>query len=228
MSSPGNNVLSCCSRPSTPGSTTRSYCTRVRAAPDDQADRPGALPSIRISRGCTTTASATAGLVIAMRVMSNSVVSTVERPAVSVIVGYCGSRGGRRQRLRERRRRRTGRLLRRTRDRRPAGQHQTGPNTRNAGILQRTSSSTAWRPESSQRLSLRRRWWRRLRRGSHDGPAAARPSSRAAGSAAEQLRHPRAVVSVGALSSGFRSVSMMRPCPTPARASRRPRASAAA
>ena len=44
---------------------------------------PGALPSIRISRGCTTVASATAGLVTAMRVMSKSVVSTVDRPAVS-------------------------------------------------------------------------------------------------------------------------------------------------
>ena len=34
---------------------------------------PGALPSIRISRGCTTTASAIAGFVTAMRVMSKSV-----------------------------------------------------------------------------------------------------------------------------------------------------------
>ena len=43
---------------------------------------PGALPSIRISRGWTTVASAIAGLVIAMRVTSKSVVRTVERPAV--------------------------------------------------------------------------------------------------------------------------------------------------
>ena len=53
---------------------------------------PGALPSIRISRGCTTTASAIAGLVTAMRVTSKSVVSTVERPAVSATRGSrrCG------------------------------------------------------------------------------------------------------------------------------------------
>ena len=44
---------------------------------------PGALPSISTSRGCTTTASAIAGFVTAMRVMSNSVASTVDRPAVS-------------------------------------------------------------------------------------------------------------------------------------------------
>ena len=56
---------------------------------------PGALPSIRISRGCTTTASATSGLVMAMRVTSKSVVTTVERPAVSCTCGnesaaFCG------------------------------------------------------------------------------------------------------------------------------------------
>ena len=45
---------------------------------------PGALPSIRTSRGWTTVASAIAGLVIAIRVMSKSVGKTVERPAVSV------------------------------------------------------------------------------------------------------------------------------------------------
>ena len=43
---------------------------------------PGALPSISTSRGWTTSASAIAGLVTAIRVMSKSVVSTVERPVV--------------------------------------------------------------------------------------------------------------------------------------------------
>ena len=43
---------------------------------------PDALPSISTSRGWTTIASATAGFVTAMRVTSNGVVSTVERPAV--------------------------------------------------------------------------------------------------------------------------------------------------
>ncbi len=44
---------------------------------------PALLPSISTSRALTTTASATAGFVTAMRVMSNGVTSTVERPAVS-------------------------------------------------------------------------------------------------------------------------------------------------
>ena len=48
---------------------------------------PGALPSTRISRGWTTTASAIAGFVMAMRVMSKSVDITVERPAVILIFG---------------------------------------------------------------------------------------------------------------------------------------------
>ena len=43
---------------------------------------PGALPSISTSRGWTTSASAMAGLVTAIRVMSKSVVSTVDRPVV--------------------------------------------------------------------------------------------------------------------------------------------------
>ena len=51
---------------------------------------PGALPSIRISRGATTTASAIAGFVMAMRVTSKSVPTTVERPAVSCTRGNCG------------------------------------------------------------------------------------------------------------------------------------------
>ena len=44
---------------------------------------PAPLPSTRTSRGLTTTASAIAGSVTAIRVMSKSVFSTVERPAVS-------------------------------------------------------------------------------------------------------------------------------------------------
>ena len=43
MSSPGNSVFSCCSRPSTPASTTTSYWMRCAGAPDDQADGAGAL-----------------------------------------------------------------------------------------------------------------------------------------------------------------------------------------
>ena len=50
MSSPGKSAWSCCSSVVTPGSTTMSYCWRVSAAPDDQADRAGLLPSMRISR----------------------------------------------------------------------------------------------------------------------------------------------------------------------------------
>ena len=46
---------------------------------------PALLPSISTSRGWTTTASATAGFVTAMRVTSNGVLSTVERPAVRTI-----------------------------------------------------------------------------------------------------------------------------------------------
>jgi hypothetical protein len=45
---------------------------------------PGALPSISTSRGWTTTASAIIGSVTAIRVMSKSVASTVDRPAGEV------------------------------------------------------------------------------------------------------------------------------------------------
>ena len=44
---------------------------------------PGLLPSMRISRGRTTIASATAGLVTAMRVTSKSGLMMVDRPAVT-------------------------------------------------------------------------------------------------------------------------------------------------
>ena len=43
---------------------------------------PAPFPSISTSRALTTTASATVGFVTAMRVTSNGVTSTVERPAV--------------------------------------------------------------------------------------------------------------------------------------------------
>ena len=46
---------------------------------------PEDLPSMSTSRGATTVASATAGFVTAMRVMSKSVCRTVERPAVRVM-----------------------------------------------------------------------------------------------------------------------------------------------
>ena len=83
ISSPGNSCCSCCSSAVIGCSTTRSYCTRWSPPHTIRLIVPGALPSMRISRGCTTTASATAGLVTAMRVTSKSVVRTVERPAVS-------------------------------------------------------------------------------------------------------------------------------------------------
>ncbi len=50
---------------------------------------PGDLPSTRISRCWTTTASATAGLVTAMRMISKSVRNTVDRPAVSTTRSTC-------------------------------------------------------------------------------------------------------------------------------------------
>ena len=48
---------------------------------------PAALPSTRISRGRTTVASATSGLVTAIRVTSKSVDTMVERPAVTETCG---------------------------------------------------------------------------------------------------------------------------------------------
>src|SRR4051794_22523262 len=65
-----------------------SYC--MRRSPPPQMIRlivPGAFPSIRISRACTTVASAIAGLVMAIRVMSNSVESTIDRPVVTCNFG---------------------------------------------------------------------------------------------------------------------------------------------
>ena len=50
---------------------------------------PAALPSMRISRGRTTVASATSGLVTAIRVTSKSVDTMVERPAVTETCGNC-------------------------------------------------------------------------------------------------------------------------------------------
>ena len=82
MSSPGNSACSFCCSVLTPCSTTTSYCARRPAPQMMRLTVPAALPSIRTSRGCTTTASATAGFVTAMRVMSKSVARTVERPAV--------------------------------------------------------------------------------------------------------------------------------------------------
>src|SRR6476469_2281824 len=61
---------------------------------------PGDLPSTRISCGWTTVASATAGFVTAIRVISRSVLITVERPAVRFtrsaggIAGCAGAGGG--------------------------------------------------------------------------------------------------------------------------------------
>ncbi len=87
MSSPGNSDLSCCSRTSTPASTTMSYCLRCPPPQMIRLTVPGAFPSMRISRGWTTTASAILGSVMAMRVTSKSVDCTVDRPAVILIFG---------------------------------------------------------------------------------------------------------------------------------------------
>ncbi len=82
MSSRGNSCWSCCSSAGTGCCTTRSCWVRRSAPQMIRLIVPGALPSISTSRGCTTSASAMAGLVTAIRVMSKSVVSTVDRPVV--------------------------------------------------------------------------------------------------------------------------------------------------
>ena len=87
MSSPGNSICRFCCSAVTGCSTTRSYCVRPLAPHTIRLIVPAALPSIRISRGWTTVASAIAGFVIAIRVMLKSVASTVERPAVSDTFG---------------------------------------------------------------------------------------------------------------------------------------------
>ena len=68
-----------------------SYCTRSVAPHTIRLMVPGDLPSTRISRGLTTTASAIAGLVMAMRVTSKVVGTIVERPAVT---DTCGMAAG--------------------------------------------------------------------------------------------------------------------------------------
>ena len=90
MRSPGNSACSCCCSAATGCSTTRLYWVRREAPHTIRLIVPAALPSIRISRGATTVASATAGLVKAIRVTSKSVVSTVERPAVTMIRAIAG------------------------------------------------------------------------------------------------------------------------------------------
>ena len=228
MSSPGNRVLSCCSRPSTPASTTTSYWTRVPAPQTIRLTVPGALPSMRISRGWTTTASAIAGFVIAMRVTSNSVVRIVERPA-----------GQRDLRVLGRQQRAPAAAARGALDGVPAGCCAARAPRRPAGRPSR-SSRTHVLPENSTDLlfralgradgldgvDLRRR---RRRRVSGAARATARPPTifltgggLALSQAAQKTRAPS--VSPGATSSGLRSVSMMRALPRPpASASRRPR-----
>ena len=93
MSSPGNSACSFCCSVLTPSSTTTSYWARRPAPQMIRLTVPALLPSISTSRGWTTTASATAGLVTAMRVMSKSVASTVERPAASTTRSKSGSGG---------------------------------------------------------------------------------------------------------------------------------------
>jgi len=68
------------------GSVGATWCSSV--APHTMSVMvPGDLPSTSTSRGLTTTASAIAGLVIAIRVTSNVVVTIVERPAVTDTCG---------------------------------------------------------------------------------------------------------------------------------------------
>ena len=91
MRSPGNSACSCCCSAATGCSTTRSYWVRRESPPHTiRLIVPAVLPSMRISRGATTVASATAGLVRAIRLTLKSVVSTVERPAVTMIRGIPG------------------------------------------------------------------------------------------------------------------------------------------
>ena len=90
IASPGKSVCRCCSRAVIAGSTTMSYWRRVSAPQTIRLTVPAFLPSTRISRGCTTTASAISGLVMAMRVTSKSVETTVDRPDVTTTRSYCG------------------------------------------------------------------------------------------------------------------------------------------
>ena len=87
MSSPGNSIARFCCSAVTGCSTTMSYCVRPLGPHTIKLIVPAVLPSMRISRGWTTAASATAGFVIAIRVMLKSVVSTVDRPAVRDTLG---------------------------------------------------------------------------------------------------------------------------------------------
>ena len=83
MSSPGKSSRSCCWSVVIGRLDDEVVLLAIGRAPDDQADRAGALPSMRISRGCTTVASATAG--IRHRDADDVEVAwrTVDRPAVS-------------------------------------------------------------------------------------------------------------------------------------------------
>src|SRR5262245_12750248 len=90
IASPGNSACSCCSSALIEGSTTTSYCFRLSAPHTIRLTVPDFLPSTRISRGCTTTASAMSGLVTAMRVISKFVGTTVDRPAVTTTRSYFG------------------------------------------------------------------------------------------------------------------------------------------
>src|SRR5438552_13925361 len=85
MSSPGKSFWSSCCNVVIAGDTTTSYWARAPAPQTMRLTVPAPLPSINTSRGWTTVASATAGFVTAIRLMSKSVVNTVERPAVSGI-----------------------------------------------------------------------------------------------------------------------------------------------
>ena len=99
MSSPGNSACSFCCSVLTPCATTMSYCARRPAPQMMRLTVPAVFPSISISRGCTTMASATAGFVTAIRVMSKSVARTIDRPAVMTMpleAGFGSGRPGRR------------------------------------------------------------------------------------------------------------------------------------
>ncbi len=94
MVSSGKSVRICrCSEPAE-GSTTTSNCRRSALPQTIRLTVPGALPSIRISRGTTTTASAIAGSVTAILTTSNAVGRTIERPDTSVSVSIACATAG--------------------------------------------------------------------------------------------------------------------------------------
>ena len=237
MSSPGKSCWSCLLQRRDAGIDDDVVLLAPAGAPDDQADGAGALPSISTSRGCTTTASAIVGIgdgdagdvevrrqhhrppAVSIRTRSRS---SGGRGAASADAG-----AWRRRRLRRRR------LGARRRARRPGSSDSTA-GTRTAllrillarrhvvrpllcFVLHRLRAS-AWRRESPRpcRESVAAGAARRAR-GTATAGFGGRRGNGAAGTAAAPAACPSArrrgcpALSVGALSSGLRSVSVIRP-----------------